>query len=177
MAAQPCSVPAMLTEFFSAEQIEATARHTGFVRRTSKITGKLFLALVTFGSWSDATPPLAPWVAKATPFGEHVAVSPDALYQRMNQRALAFLQARIRTALAKIHACEPRCDPGLLAPFARVHLADSTGVALPDSLKDTFPGAAGSAPPAGAKMQLVWDYTHRVCTHFALPPWNIPDQK
>ena len=55
MATQPSDVLAMLTEFFAAEQIEATARRTGFVRRTSKITGKLFLALVTFGGWSDAT--------------------------------------------------------------------------------------------------------------------------
>ena len=66
MAEQPFSVLAMLTEFFSAEQIEATARRTGFVRRTSKITGKLFLALVTFGSWSEATTTLAQLVAQAT---------------------------------------------------------------------------------------------------------------
>ena len=50
MAEQPSSVLAMLTEFFSGEHIEATARRTGFVQRTSKITGKLFLALVPFGS-------------------------------------------------------------------------------------------------------------------------------
>jgi hypothetical protein len=59
MAEQPSSVLAMLTEFFSGEPIEATARRTGFVQRTSKITGKLFLALVTFGSWSDAKTTLA----------------------------------------------------------------------------------------------------------------------
>ena len=35
------------TEFFATAQIEACARRTGFVRRTSKITGKVFLALVT----------------------------------------------------------------------------------------------------------------------------------
>jgi hypothetical protein len=39
----------MLTESFSAEPIEAAARQTGFVQRTSNITGKIFLALVTFG--------------------------------------------------------------------------------------------------------------------------------
>jgi hypothetical protein len=38
-----------LSEFLSADQIEASARRTKFVQRTSKITGKLFLALVTFG--------------------------------------------------------------------------------------------------------------------------------
>lgn len=177
MAEQLVSVLSMLTEFFSAEQIEATARQTGFVRRTSKITGKLFLALVTFGGWSDAQTTLAQLVAKATQLGGQVAVSPEALYQRMNKRALAFLQEMIRTALAKIQSCEQHCDASLFAPFARVHIADSTGFALPDSLRDTFPGAGGSAAQAGAKIQLVWDYKHSVFTHFALTPWNIPDQK
>jgi Transposase DDE domain len=106
-----------------------------------------------------------------------VAVSPEALYQRMNKRAHAFLREMLRLALAQLPACEPRCDASLFAPFARVHIADRTGFALPDSLKDTFPGAGGSAAAAGAKMQLVGDYQHSLFTHFALTPWNIPDQK
>jgi hypothetical protein len=44
----------MFTDFFTADDIEATARRTGLVKRTSKMTGQLFLALVTVGSWSDA---------------------------------------------------------------------------------------------------------------------------
>ena len=44
-----------ITEFFAIAQIEACARRTGFVRRTSKLTGKGFLALVTFGTWSTRT--------------------------------------------------------------------------------------------------------------------------
>jgi hypothetical protein len=87
MAEQPSSALAMLTEFFSGEHLEATARRTGFVQRTSKITGKLFLALITFGHWSDAQTPLAQLAAKATQLGTQVAVSPEALYQRMNKRA------------------------------------------------------------------------------------------
>jgi hypothetical protein len=37
----------MLTEFFTSDAIEQTARRTRFVRRRSKITGKAFLALGT----------------------------------------------------------------------------------------------------------------------------------
>jgi hypothetical protein len=40
------------TEFFATDQMEASARRTGLVRRTAKITGKGFLALVTFGAGS-----------------------------------------------------------------------------------------------------------------------------
>lgn len=50
MTACTRSALAMLTDFFSSDDIEATARRTGFVKRAAKITGKLFLALVTFGS-------------------------------------------------------------------------------------------------------------------------------
>lgn len=176
MAEQPSSMLAMLTECFSGEHIEATARRTGFVQRTSKITGQLFLALITFGSWSDAKTTLAQLAAKASQLGPPVAVSPEALYQRMHKRALAFLQERICTALAKIQACAHGSDESLFAPFARVHIAESPGFGLPDSLRDTFPGAGGSAAPAGAKMQLVWEYKQSVLSHFALIPWNMPDQ-
>jgi hypothetical protein len=57
----------ILTDFFSSDDIEAAARRTGFVKRASKLTGTLFLALVTCGAWSDATTTLAPLAAQVTP--------------------------------------------------------------------------------------------------------------
>jgi hypothetical protein len=167
----------MLTDFFSSDDIEATARRSGFVKRTSKITGKLFLALVTFGSWSNAQTTLAQLAAKVTQVMEHVEVSPEAIHQRMNKRALSFLQDMIRQALAKVQALEHVCTDGLFTAFTTVYLADSTGFGLPESLADLFPGAGGSATKAGAKIQAVWDYKSSVFGHFALTPWNVPDQK
>src|SRR5262249_48283596 len=124
---------------FSSDDIEATARRTGFVKRASKLTGKLFLALVTFGAWSDATTTLAQLAAKVTHLDEQVEVSPEAIHQRMNQRALAFLQDMIRQALAKVQSREKVCDDGLFTDFTKVYLADSTGFELPESLHDLFP--------------------------------------
>ena len=83
----------------------------------------------------------------------------------------------IRQALAKVQALEHVCDDGLFTSFTKVYLADSTGFGLPDSLHDLFPGSGGSATKAGAKIQAVWDYKSSVFGHFALTPWNIPDQK
>ena len=177
MAEQSSSALAMLTEFFSAEHIEAVARQTGFVRRTSKITGNIFLALITFGMWSDAKTTLAQLAAKVPQLRQHVAVSPEAIDQRMNKRALAFLQELIRQAFAKLQSCQEEYEETLFTPFANVHIADSTGFALPASLQNTFPGSGGSAEPAGAKLQLVGDDKSSVFHHFALTPWNIPDQK
>ena len=56
-------------------------------------------------------------------------------------------------------------------------MADSTGFALPDDLHTPVPGAGGSAAKAGATMQAVWDDTRSLLDHFALTPWNLPDQR
>ena len=81
-----------ITEFFTTAQIEACARRTGFVRRTSKITGKVFLALVTLGAWGTRRTSLGQLAAKAAQFPTPVDVSPEALHQRMTRRAVAFLR-------------------------------------------------------------------------------------
>ena len=141
MAEQTLSSLTMLTEFFSAEHIEASARRTGFVKRVSKMTGKLFLALVTFGVWSDATTTLAQLAAKVTQLDDQLEISPEAIYQRMNKSALAFLQDMIRQALAKVHVLENVCADGLFPCFTKVYLAARSGCALPDSLHALFPGS------------------------------------
>src|SRR5215475_8160162 len=82
------SAISMLTDFFASDAIEAAARRTGFVKRTSKLTGKLFLALVTFGAWSDATTTLAQLAAKVTQLDEQVEVSSEAIHQRTLVHAL-----------------------------------------------------------------------------------------
>ena len=166
-----------LTEFFSADQIEACARRTKFVQRTSKITGKLFLALVTFGRWSAPKTTVPQLVAKAAQLDVPVAITPEALQQRMTARAVAFLRDLLQTAFAKLHTGETICDDGLFTPFPRVHIADSTGFGLPECLAKEFPGAGGSGSKAGAKIQLVWDYKSQTFEHFALIPWNVPDNK
>ena len=50
----------LLTDFLTSDDIDATARRTGVVPRASKMTGKLFLSLVTFGTWREANTTWAP---------------------------------------------------------------------------------------------------------------------
>ena len=95
----------------------------------------------------------------------------------MNKKALAFLQDMLRQVLAKLQSLTPVCDDGLFSAFCKVYIADSTGFELPEELHKTFPGAGGSAAKAGAKIQAVWDYKSSLFDHFALTPWNIPDQR
>jgi Transposase DDE domain len=177
MAEAWLSTVTKLTEFFSADQIEASARRTKFVQRASKITGKLFLALVTLGRWSTAKTTVSQLAAKAAQLDPPVDITPEALQQRMTVQAVAFLQELLQTAFAKLHTGDTICEEGIFAPFPRVHIADSTGFALPASLAKDFPGAGGSGSKAGAKIQLVWEYKSHTFDHFALTPWNVPDSK
>jgi hypothetical protein len=177
MAEPQLSILTKLTGFFATAHIEASARRTGFVQRASKITGKVFLALVTVGQWSVPKTSLAQLAAKAAQLADPVEVSPEALHQRMNPRALAFLRELIQTALAQFHTPDTVCDAALCTPFPQVYIADSTGFSLPTSLREAFPGTGGSASSAGAKLQLMWDYKSSTFAHFALGPGNLPDSK
>src|SRR5262249_37653969 len=166
-----------LTECFATDQIEASARRTKFVQRASKITGKRLLALVTFGRWGAAKTTVAQLAAKAAHLDEPVEITPEARQQRMTARAGAFLQDLLQTAFAKLHTGAAICEEGIFASFPRVHIAESTGFGLPESLAKEFPGAGGSGSKAGAKIQLVWEYKSHTFEHFALIPWNVPDSK
>ena len=89
MTTCPRRAVSVFTDFFASDAIEAAARRTGVVKRTSKLTGTRFLARVTCGAWSDATTTLAPLAAQVPPWDEQVEGSPEAIHQRMNPRALA----------------------------------------------------------------------------------------
>jgi hypothetical protein len=166
-----------ITEFFATDQIEASVRRTKFVQRASKITGKLFLVLITCGCWRAAKTTVPQLAAKAAQLDIPVAITPEALQQRMTARAVAFLQELLQLAFAKLHTGNTICEEGILAPFSRVPIADSTGFRLPESLQKEFPGAGGSGSKAGAKIQLVWEYKSHTFDHFALMLWNVPDRK
>jgi len=177
MAEPQLSILTKLTEFFSTAPSEARARRTGFVQRASKITGKVFLALVTVGQWSAAKTSVPQVAAKAAQLADPIDVSPAALHQRMNSRALAFLRELRQTAFAQLHPADIVGEEDLFTPFPQGYLADSTGCGLPASWRAAFPGTGGSASPAGAKLQRVWDSKSSTFAHFALGPGNIPDHK
>lgn len=166
-----------VTEFFAPAQLEACARRTGFVRRTSKITGKVFLAVVTLGAWSTRKTSLGQLAAKAAPLPRPVDISPAARHQRRSQRAVAVLRDLRQTAFAKRHKGDTGCDTEVWAPCTAVHIAESTGFELPPALKELFPGSGGSATAAGAKIQLVGEYRSQSFAHLALVPGTTPDTK
>ena len=65
----------MFTDCFASDDIEAAARRTGVVKRASQLTGKRWLARVTFRAWREATTTWAPWAAQVTPWDAQGAVA------------------------------------------------------------------------------------------------------
>jgi len=64
--------------------------------------------------------------AKVTSWVDQLEVSPEAIYQRMNKKAHAFLQEMIRHALAKVQSIDKVCDDGLFTYFTKVALQPRT---------------------------------------------------
>jgi len=95
----------------------------------------------------------------------------------MNPRALAFLRELIQRAFAQFHTPDTVCDAALFPPVPQGYIADSPGFSLPASWRAAFPGTGGSAAPAGAQLQLVWDDKSRTVAPWALGPGNLPDSK
>jgi hypothetical protein len=175
MAEPWLSTVTRLREFFATEPREARARRPKFVQRASKITGQLFLALVTFGRWSAPKTSVAQLAAQAAQLPEPVTGTPEAGQQRMNDRGVAFLRDLFPTAFAKLHTGDTVWEDGLFAPFGGVPIAERTGFGLPESLHAACPGAGGSGSKAGAKLQLVGDSKRQTFAHCALTPWTVPD--
>ena len=92
----------------------------------------------------------------------------------MHKSAHAFLQEMICQVLANVQSLANVCDAGLFTDFPKVDVCDSTGLELPESLQDLFPGAGGSAAKAGVKIPAVGDDKRSVFGHFARTAWNIP---
>ena len=176
MPACPYRVVSRFTAVLAADAIDATARRTGVVKRASTMTGTLWLALVTCGTWREAQTTVAPWAAQGTPLDTPGEGSPAARHPRLHQQAMAVLQDMSRQALANVPSLERVGDEGRLTHCPHVYLADRTGVERPEALHTTVPGSGGSAANAGANMHAVWDETSRVWGHVALTPWHMPAQ-
>jgi len=123
------------------EVAEQAAAASGFLRRRRKITGAGFVQSLVLG-WMDD--PQAKLEDLAAPLG----VADQSLHERFNDRAVDCLRRVLAAALGLLVEARPETIP-LLRRFTAVALEDSTTVALPASLADTYPGCGGSDPEAG----------------------------
>ncbi len=112
---------------------DRAARATGFVQRTSKLTGARFVQTLVFGWLARPEARLAPLAQTAATLG--VTLSPQALDGRFGVAA-ACLRKVLEEAVQVVLAADA--------------VQDCTTIGLPDALAPVWPGCGGGTPSSGA---------------------------
>jgi hypothetical protein len=120
-------------------------RETHFVQRASKLDGSLFVQTLVFTYLANPNASLSDLTQTAAALG--LDISPEGLTQRFSPPAADLLQRVLAAAIQRLLAADPLAIP-LFERFAGVFLEDSTVIALPDALREIWPGC-GNADDQG----------------------------
>src|SRR6266496_3837616 len=171
-------VKGKLTTVFAPEHVEALARQSGFIRRSSsKLTGKDFVELMTTAMIEEPAVSLEGLCDLLGHLNPQAQMTPQALHQRINPYAVSYLQEVFQLALRQ--QLEPVCTRlpvGALAPFGRVLLEDSTQCRLHAKLAEAFKGSGGSASSSAVKIDLIYDVMHHALLEMHLSDGTAADQ-
>jgi hypothetical protein len=129
-----------LQTLFTHEADDA-ARQTGFVQRSSPLTGARFVQTLVFGWLHDPDASLDDLAEVAADLGAEV--TPQALDKRLNAQASQCLVNLLTAALQRVVTAKPAAVP-LLQRFDGVYVFDTTTLSLPAALAALFPGCGGS---------------------------------
>jgi hypothetical protein len=146
-----------MVQFFSNEGVEEAARQTGFVRRTSAITGMRFLKAVVMGFLEKPGSSLNDLAQSFLDLG--VEVSAQGIDERINGFSVKFLKAIFAQALELF---KNKCPLPLsvLQQFSAINIVDSSTKSLPENMADEYPGCGRVGAQAALKIQLVFDFLH-----------------
>jgi len=163
-----------LGDIFTSEELEATARETGFYIRKSKVTPSVFFDLMMYDMSSGKSKSLNQLSVEAR--SEHdIGVTKQGLDKKFNEHTLEFLKSLIEKQLSV--ELDHQIDAGWLSSFKRVTIKDGTRFNLPEEYKDHFPGSGGSGSSAGACLQFEFDLKSGHVTDLDLTASNRPDVK
>ncbi len=128
------------------------ARVTGFVQRESKVTGAHWLQVLTFGLLETPDASLNQLAQVSEDLG--VPLTGQGVDERLTEAAVNFAKAMFSESLT-LFRHQTSLPVEILERFSAVELLDSSSIALPESLKDEFPGCGGDGPAASLKVQLL----------------------
>ena len=104
-----------------------------------------------------------------------VDISKQGIDQRFNESSLKYIQSLMSKVLST--QVSQIIEIGLLHPFNRVNVKDSSKFDLPGKLKDKLPGFGGSASKAGACIQYEFEIKSGHVNDLTITPANRPDSK
>lgn len=141
-----------LVENFNPEELDKTARQTGFVERSGKIDAFKFLTCLMFNERSQKDTSLLN--LKLDFLEQHDCdVSRIAIHKRFNSGAVDFMKTVLSQHIAR------RFTPGpvMLTKFTGIPIKDSTKFSIPRSLYKDYPGYNGFHP-GQALMNLQYEF-------------------
>jgi hypothetical protein len=155
------------------EAADNLARETKFVQRESKMTGSKFLQIWVLGFLQHPKASLNVLCQVAEDLG--VEITKQGMQKRLTTSAIEFLEGMFERCKAFLQNKIP-IPLELLTQFTAVELVDSSGIGLPDSLADEFPGAGGDGPKAALKLQTVWEFLRGNLSTVIRQTGRQPDQ-
>ena len=138
---------------------EDVARHVPVVKRRRKFSPALLAQTFILGFLAKPNASDEDLARMAARCG--VLVTPQAVEQRFTETLVTFLETLFHKALA-VRIQADRALAPLVERFPAVILQDSSSIALPDELRDRFPGCGGSygGGKAAMKLQVQLDIKH-----------------
>jgi len=155
------------------ETADRLARETEFVQRESKMTGSKFLQSWVLGFLQHPKASLNMLCQVAEDLG--VEITKQGMQKRLTPSAVQFMEEMFECSKAALQNKIP-ISLALLMQFEAIQLVDSSGIGLPDSLADEFPGAGGDGPKAALKLQTIWEFLHGNLSAVIRQTGRQPDQ-
>lgn len=164
----------VLSTFFDRTQVTQVAYRTNFEQRSGgKLSGLLFLQAWVFACLEHSQVSLNKIAQSCLDLG--VAVTPQALAQRLSGASVAFVQQMFNQALS-CFLNQVALPLPLLSQFSAINLIDSSSIPLADKLATTYPGSGGNAPTASLKLRLVFDFLYQNVRQLILAPGRQSDK-
>ena len=136
---------------FFKEITQELGKAVKFVKRQSKLTAGLFAESLVMGCLSNPNISLEDMRRLIKKRG--VKISKQGLHQRFNPEATELMINLFAESLQQFKT-EKRAVINLLKPFATVEIIDSSGISLPENLKNLYKGyGGGSSSEAGLKIE------------------------
>jgi hypothetical protein len=155
------------------EIADKVAGETQFVQRKSKLTGSKFMQAWVLGFLQHPKGSLNMLCQVVADIG--VEITKQGMQKRLSSSAVKFMAEMFERSKAALQNKIP-ISLKLLTQFTGIQLVDSSGIALPDSLADEFPGAGGNGPQASLKLQTIWEFLRGNLSDVIQQTGRQPDQ-
>jgi len=161
-----------IEKFFDKENLNALARECKFVKRTSKISGALFLQALVLNNLDFSSLTLQEVCCElSATYG--ITISKQGIDQRFNQEAVSFLKRALEQRIASQANLGAYKD--MFAPFTGVRIKDSTKFVAPDNLAGDFACNGMGGHKAGIKISYEFDLKTGKIIHLELFSANVQD--